>query len=240
MKIFEATLRGFDQGGDKRKGSAAIYLAPWHADIDTFLLSCVKTDNSQKTAVDETIACPDLFHALWIPDRFMRAVERDESWYLMCPHECAGLVDAWGAEFDRLYARYVAAGRYRRVVQARDLMDMIARCAITNGRPYVLFADACNRKSNQRNVGSLVMSNLCTEILQYSCSDDQCDDRNEISVCTLANVALGNLMADVLRGERVRARLRAEGFDRHALLASAERTRAFTRARCAATSRPSS
>jgi ribonucleotide reductase alpha subunit len=163
-------------GGGKRNGSFAIYLEPWHSDIMEFL-------EMKKNQGDEEKKARDLFYALWIPDIFMRRVDKDGDWTLMCPHLCPGLSDAYGEEFDALYEKYEREGRGNKVVKARDVWFSILTSQIETGTPYMLFKDACNRKSNQRNLGTIKSSNLCTEIVEYSNSE-------ETAVCNLSSISL--------------------------------------------------
>jgi ribonucleoside-diphosphate reductase alpha subunit len=164
-----------NQGG-RRKGSIAVYLEPWHADIQDFL-------DLRLNQGDEEARCRDLFTALWIPDLFMQKVEADEDWHLMCPNECPGLSDVYGEEFNELYRMYVAQGRFRKVVKARTIWDAILRSQIETGTPYMLYKDACNAKSNQKNLGTIKSSNLCTEIIEHTSPD-------EVAVCNLASISL--------------------------------------------------
>jgi ribonucleoside-diphosphate reductase subunit M1 len=182
LRVFNNTARYVDQGGNKRPGAFAIYLEPWHADVFDFL------DLRKNTGKEESRA-RDLFYALWIPDLFMRRVENDGDWSLMCPHECPGLADCWGEEFERLYESYESQGRARRVVKAQKLWAAILDAQIETGTPYMLYKDACNRKSNQQNLGTIKCSNLCTEIVEYSAPD-------EIAVCNLASIALPTFVRD--------------------------------------------
>ena len=163
-------------GGGKRNGSFAIYLEPWHADIQAFL-------QMKKNHGDEEQKGRDLFYALWISDLFMERMHNNGSWTLMCPDECPGLADVWGDEFVQLYERYEREGKGRETVQARDLWIQILDAQMETGTPYLLYKDACNRKSNQQNVGTIKSSNLCTEIIEYS-------DANESAVCNLASISL--------------------------------------------------
>tara|TARA_B110001450_G_scaffold254688_1_gene280559 strand:+ start:4462 stop:6759 length:2298 start_codon:yes stop_codon:yes gene_type:complete len=177
LRCFEATARYVDQGGGKRKGAFAAYLEPWHPDIFTFL------DMKKNHGIDE-LRARDLFYALWIPDLFMRRVQENGTWSLFCPYTCPDLVDMYGATFDAAYIEYentpnVAA----RTVNAQDLWFAILDAQIESGNPYLLYKDACNEKSNQKNLGTIRSSNLCTEIVQYS-SD------TEIAVCNLASISL--------------------------------------------------
>lgn len=176
LRVYNNTARYVDQGGNKRPGAFAIYLEPWHPDIFDFL------DLRKNTGKDEQRA-RDLFYALWIPDLFMQQVEANGDWYLMCPHECPGLHDTWGEEFEKLYHKYIEEGRYRRKVKAQQLWYAVIESQVETGTPYMLYKDACNRKSNQQNLGTIKCSNLCTEIVEYSSPD-------EVAVCNLASIAL--------------------------------------------------
>jgi ribonucleoside-diphosphate reductase alpha chain len=176
LRNFDMTARYIDQGGGKRKGSFAIYLEPWHADIFDFL-------ELRKNHGIEEMRARDLFYALWVPDLFMQRVEEDGMWSLFCPKEAPGLSDCWGERFDRLYTRYESEQRHRRQVKAKDLFVQIIEAQIETGTPYMLFKDAANRKSNQQNLGTIKSSNLCTEIMEYTAPD-------EVAVCNLASLAL--------------------------------------------------
>lgn len=176
LRVYNNTARYVDQGGNKRPGAFAIYLEPWHGDIFEFL------DLKKNTGKEEARA-RDMFYALWIPDLFMRRVESNGMWSLMCPHSSPGLFDTWGAKFDALYESYEAEGRYIRQVKAQDLWFAIIEAQVETGTPYMLYKDACNSKSNQQNVGTIRCSNLCTEIVEYSSKD-------EVAVCNLASIAL--------------------------------------------------
>ncbi|XP_064481787.1 ribonucleoside-diphosphate reductase large subunit-like [Ornithodoros turicata] len=176
LRVYNNTARYVDQGGNKRPGAFAIYLEPWHADIYDFL------DLKKNTGKEENRA-RDLFYALWIPDLFMERVEKNEMWSLMCPHECPGLHDTYGDEFVELYTRYEKEKRYHRQVQAQQLWYAVLESQIETGTPYMLYKDACNRKSNQKNLGTIKCSNLCTEVVEYSSPD-------EVAVCNLASIAL--------------------------------------------------
>jgi ribonucleoside-diphosphate reductase alpha chain len=176
LKVFNETARYVDQGGGKRKGSIAVYLEPWHADIFEFL-------DIRKNHGKEELRARDLFTALWIPDLFMKRVEKEELWSLMCPNECPGLSDVYGEEFEKLYIQYENEKRYRRQVPARQLWQAIIEAQIETGNPYMLYKDSCNRKSNQKNLGTIKSSNLCTEIIEYTSPD-------EVAVCNLASIAL--------------------------------------------------
>ncbi|KAK2196110.1 bifunctional ATP-cone domain/Ribonucleotide reductase large subunit [Babesia duncani] len=176
LRIFNATARYVDQGGGKRKGSFAIYLEPWHADIMDFL-------NLRKNHGAEEVRARDLFYALWIPDLFMKRVEANGDWTLMCPDECRGLHDVWGDEFEELYTKYEREGKGRKTISAQSLWFTILQSQIETGTPYMLYKDACNAKSNQKNLGTIKSSNLCCEIVQYT-------SPKEVAVCNLASVAL--------------------------------------------------
>jgi len=176
LRVFNDTARYVDQGGGKRKGSFAIYLEPWHADIFDFL-------ELKKNHGKEEMRARDLFYALWIPDLFMKRVEADGEWTLMCPNECPGLFTSHGEAFEALYEEYESAGKGRKTIRARDLWEKILESQIETGTPYMLYKDAANRKSNQKNLGTIRSSNLCTEIMEYTAPD-------EIAVCNLASIAL--------------------------------------------------
>lgn len=176
LRVFNDTARYVDQGGGKRKGSFAIYLEPWHADITHFL-------DLRKNTGKEEMRARDLFTALWIPDLFMRRVEENSTWSLFCPNEAPGLENCWGEQFEELYKRYESEGRARKTIKAQELWIKILEAQIETGTPYMVYKDACNRKSNQQNLGTIKSSNLCTEIIEYSSSD-------EIAVCNLASIAL--------------------------------------------------
>ena len=176
LRVFNNTARYVNQGGGKRKGSFAIYLEPWHADIMEFL-------ELRLNQGDEEMRCRDLFTAMWIPDLFMEKVEKDDDWYLMCPHECPGLPDVYGEKFNELYRTYVAQGRYKRVVKARTIWDAMLKSQIETGTPYMCYKDAANEKSNQKNIGVIKSSNLCTEVFEVSSAD-------ETAVCNLASICL--------------------------------------------------
>ena len=176
LRVFNDTARYVDQGGGKRKGSFAIYVEPWHADIFDFL-------NLKKNHGKEEMRARDLFYAMWIPDLFMRRVEEDSTWTLMCPNECPGLYDSHGDEFDKKYLDYEKNNKGRKTIQARELWEKILESQIETGTPYMLYKDAANRKSNQQNLGTIRSSNLCTEILEYTSPD-------EVAVCNLASIAL--------------------------------------------------
>ncbi len=182
LRVFNDTARYVDQGGGKRKGSFAIYLEPWHADVFDFL------DLKKNTGKEESRA-RDLFYALWIPDLFMKRVEEDSTWTLMCPNECPGLYDTYGADFEALYHKYESEGKGRKTIKARELWHKVLEAQIETGTPYMLYKDACNAKSNQKNLGVIRSSNLCTEILEYTAPD-------EVAVCNLASIALPRFIED--------------------------------------------
>jgi len=182
LRVFNDTARYVDQGGGKRKGSFAIYLEPWHADVYDFL-------ELKKNHGKEENRARDLFYAMWIPDLFMKRVETGDDWSLFCPNEAPGLADCWGAEFEALYAKYEEEGRYRKRVKAQDLWFHILESQIETGTPYMLYKDACNSKSNQQNLGTIKSSNLCTEIVEYTAAD-------EVAVCNLASIALPKFVTD--------------------------------------------
>lgn len=176
LRVFNNTARYVDQGGGKRNGSFAIYLEPWHADVEDFL----KLKNN--TGAEEERA-RDLFYALWIPDLFMKRVEADGDWTLFCPNEAPGLSDVWGDTFEELYTKYEKEGRGRKTVSAQKLWFKILDSQMETGTPYLLYKDAANRKSNQQNLGTIKSSNLCTEIMEFSSPE-------ETAVCNLASIAL--------------------------------------------------
>jgi ribonucleoside-diphosphate reductase alpha chain len=176
LRVFNDTARYVDQGGGKRKGSFAIYMEPWHADVFDFL-------DLKKNHGKEESRARDLFFALWIPDLFMQRVKDNAEWTLMCPHECPGLSDTHSAEFEKLYLSYEAAGKGRKTIKAQDLWFKILESQIETGTPYMLYKDAANAKSNQQNLGTIKSSNLCTEIIEYTAPD-------EVAVCNLASLAL--------------------------------------------------
>lgn len=183
LRVFNALMVYVDQGGGRRKGSCALYLEPWHAEVFDFL-------DLKKNHGKEEVRARDLFYALWIPDLFMRQVEADGDWALFCPHECPGLQDLWGEKFDELYESYKASGKARQIIKARDLWYKILESQIETGTPYLLYKDACNRKSNQNNRGKAIRSsNLCAEIVEYT-------DENEIAVCNLASISLPKYVKD--------------------------------------------
>ena len=175
LRVFNSTARYVNQSG-KRNGSFAIYLEPWHADVEDFL-------ELKKNHGDEELKARDLFYALWVPDLFMERVKNNDNWRLFCPHECPGLSDSYGGKFKELYEQYEREGKSRKTVNARDLWFKILDAQMETGTPYLLYKDACNEKSNQKNIGTIKSSNLCTEIVQYS-------DDKETAVCNLASIAL--------------------------------------------------
>lgn len=176
LRVFNDTARYVDQGGGKRKGSFAMYVEPWHADIFDFL-------DLKKNHGKEEMRARDLFYAMWIPDLFMKRVEENERWTLMCPHECPDLYNLHGEEFETLYLRYENEKKGRKTIRARELWEKILESQIETGTPYMLYKDAANRKSNQQNLGTIRSSNLCTEILEYTSPE-------EVAVCNLASIAL--------------------------------------------------
>ncbi|WP_242134295.1 ribonucleoside-diphosphate reductase subunit alpha [Aestuariivivens marinum] len=176
LRVFNDTARYVDQGGGKRKGSFAVYIEPWHADIFDFL-------ELKKNHGKEEMRARDLFYAMWIPDLFMKRVQEDGNWTLMCPNECPGLPETHSEEFEALYTKYEAEGLGRKTVKARELWEKILESQIETGTPYMLYKDSANRKSNQKNLGTIRSSNLCTEILEYTSPD-------EVAVCNLASIAL--------------------------------------------------
>lgn len=182
LKVFNDTARYVDQGGGKRKGAFAIYIEPWHADIIDFL-------DLKKNHGKEENRARDLFYALWINDLFMKRVEQNGDWTLMCPHECPGLDTSWGDDFEKLYQKYEREGRGRKTIKAQELWFAILESQTETGTPYMLFKDAANRKSNQQNLGTIKSSNLCTEIMEYT-------DADEIAVCNLASLALPRYVSE--------------------------------------------
>ncbi len=176
LRVFNDTARYVDQGGGKRKGSFAIYIETWHADIFDFL-------DLKKNHGKEEMRARDLFFAMWTSDLFMKRVQEDSTWTLMCPNECPGLYDIYGEEFEALYTSYEEQGRGRKTIKARELWEKILESQIETGTPYMLYKDAANRKSNQKNLGTIRSSNLCTEIMEYTSKD-------EIAVCNLASISL--------------------------------------------------
>merc|ERR1719497_287955 len=192
LRNFNETARYVDQGGGKRKGSFAMYLEPWHADVYDFL-------ELKKNHGKEEQRARDLFYALWIPDLFMRRVKNNEDWTLFCPNEAfdeetgKGLMDVWGDEFESMYARLESEGKGRKKVKAQQLWFRVLEAQMETGTPYMLYKDHANRKSNQQNLGTIHCSNLCTEIIEYTSPD-------EVAVCNLASIALSSF-ANVDGGE---------------------------------------
>ncbi len=182
LRVFNDTARYVDQGGGKRKGSFAIYIEPWHADIFDFL-------DLKKNHGKEEMRARDLFYALWIPDLFMKRVKENGDWTLMCPNECPGLSDTHSEEFEALYTKYEKEGKGRKTIKAQDLWFKILESQIETGTPYMLYKDAANAKSNQQNLGTIKSSNLCTEIIEYTAPD-------EVAVCNLASLALPKYVTD--------------------------------------------
>ena len=180
LRVFNDTARYVDQGGGKRKGAFAVYLEPWHADIKDFL-------DLKKNHGKEEQRARDLFYAMWISDLFMERVEVDGDWSLFCPNEAKGLADVYGEEFKTLYTKYENDGLARKTIKARDLWSSIMESQIETGTPYMLYKDACNEKSNQKNLGTIRSSNLCTEILEYTSPD-------EVAVCNLASISLAKFV----------------------------------------------
>ena len=176
LRVFNNTARYIDQGGGRRNGSFAMYLEPWHADIFPFL-------EMRKNHGDEEMKARDLFYALWIPDLFMKRVETNAKWTLMCPHECPGLSDVYGDEFEELYIKYENENKGRKTIDARKLWFHILDSQMETGTPYLLYKDAVNYKSNQKNLGTIKSSNLCTEITEFS-------NHEETAVCNLASIGL--------------------------------------------------
>ncbi len=182
LKVYNDTARYVDQGGGKRKGAFAIYLEPWHADIFEFL-------DLKKNHGKEELRARDLFYAMWIPDLFMERVKADGEWSLFCPNEAPDLYDCYGGEFEALYHKYEQEGRARKVVKAQELWFAILESQIETGTPYILYKDAANRKSNQKNLGTIRSSNLCTEIMEYTSKD-------EVAVCNLASISLAKFVKE--------------------------------------------
>ncbi|MGL5355087.1 MAG: ribonucleoside-diphosphate reductase subunit alpha [Cetobacterium sp.] len=182
LRVFNSTARYVDQGGGKRKGSIAVYLEPWHADIMEFL------DLKRNTGAEEQRA-RDLFFGMWIPDLFMKRVENNQDWTLMCPNECEDLSNVYGDEFEKRYEQYEQDGKIRRKVKARELYEKIITSQVETGTPYMLYKDNVNRKNNQKNLGTIKSSNLCTEIVEYSSS-------RETAVCNLASICLPMFVKD--------------------------------------------
>jgi ribonucleoside-diphosphate reductase alpha subunit len=182
LRNFDMTARYVDQGGGKRKGSFAIYLEPWHADVFDFL-------DLKKNHGKEEMRARDLFFAVWIPDLFMKRVENNEMWSLFCPNEAPGLAEVWGEDFERLYEKYEKEEKFRKQIKAQDLWFEILESQIETGTPYILYKDAANRKSNQKNLGTIKSSNLCTEIVEFTSPD-------EVAVCNLASIALPKFITE--------------------------------------------
>jgi len=182
LRNFDMTARYVDQGGGKRKGSFAIYLEPWHADIFEFL-------QLKKNHGKEELRARDLFYAMWVPDLFMKRVEANENWSLFSPDETKDLHETYGDDFEKLYTKYEKEGKARKSVKAQDLWFEILESQIETGNPYILYKDAANKKSNQKNLGTIKSSNLCTEIIEYTSPD-------EVAVCNLASIALNKFVKD--------------------------------------------
>ena len=181
LKVFNDTARYVDQGGGKRKGSFAIWLEPWHPDVETWL-------DLKKNHGDENARARDLFYGLWIPDLFMKRVKENKTWSMFCPNKCPGLQDTWGKEFEALYHKYEHEGKAHATINAQELWLKICDSQIETGTPYLMYKDACNRKSNQSNLGTIRSSNLCCEVVEYTSPD-------EVAVCTLASLALPKCLA---------------------------------------------
>jgi ribonucleoside-diphosphate reductase alpha subunit len=182
LKVYNDTARYVDQGGGKRKGAFAMYLEPWHADIFDFL-------ELKKNHGKEEMRARDLFYAMWVPDLFMKRVKEDGYWSLFCPSEAPGLHECYGAKFETLYETYEKEGRARKSIKAQELWFAILESQIETGTPYILYKDACNEKSNQKNLGTIKSSNLCTEIIEYTSPD-------EVAVCNLASISLPMFVND--------------------------------------------
>jgi ribonucleoside-diphosphate reductase alpha chain len=182
LRVYNDTARYVDQGGGKRKGAFAVYIEPWHADIFDFL-------DLKKNHGKEELRARDLFYALWISDLFMKRVKEDSTWSLFCPNEAPGLYDSYGEKFEKLYEKYEKEGKARKTVKAQDLWFAVLESQIETGTPYILYKDACNEKSNQKNLGTIRSSNLCTEILEYTSPD-------EVAVCNLASISLPKFVED--------------------------------------------
>lgn len=185
IKVFNDTARYVDQGGGRRKGAFALYIEPWHADIYDFL-------NLKKNTGKEEQRARDLFYALWTNDLFMQRVKSDKEWTLFCPNECPGLTECYGEKFKELYESYESAGKGRRTVKAQHLWASIIESQTETGTPYMLYKDACNEKSNQKNLGTIKSSNLCTEIVEYTSAD-------EVAVCNLASISLSKFVDEKTR-----------------------------------------
>tara|TARA_R110002073_G_scaffold279026_1_gene442915 strand:- start:163549 stop:166008 length:2460 start_codon:yes stop_codon:yes gene_type:complete len=188
LKVYNDTARYVDQGGGKRKGSFAMYLEPWHADVFDFL-------DLRKNHGKEEMRARDLFYAMWIPDLFMKRVQEDAEWTLMCPNECPHLFDTYGDEFEKLYESYEKVGKGRKTIKARHLWEKILEAQIETGTPYMLYKDAVNRKTNQKNLGVIRSSNLCTEIMEYTAHD-------EVAVCNLASIAMPMFISEDADGKK--------------------------------------
>lgn len=184
LRVFNNTARYVDQGGGKRKGSIAIYLEPWHADVFAFL-------DLRKNHGNESDRARDLFYAMWVPDLFMQRVKDNGTWSLMCPNECPGLADCWGEAFETLYESYERKNMVRQTIPAQQLWFAILDSQVETGTPYMLFKDHCNRKSNQQNLGTIKCSNLCTEIVEYTSPD-------EAAVCNLASISLSMMINNAI------------------------------------------
>jgi len=184
LRVFNSTARYVDQGGGKRPGAFAMYLEPWHPDVFDFL------DLRKNTGTEEN-RCRDLFLALWIPDLFMKRVEDNGEWSMFCPCDCPGLSDCWGEEFEALYTKYEREGKARKTIKAQELWFAVVEAQTETGTPYILYKDACNRKSNQQNLGTIKCSNLCTEIIEYTSPE-------EVAVCNLASIGLPMFCEDGL------------------------------------------
>jgi len=188
LRVYNDTARYVDQGGGKRKGSFAVYLEPWHADVFQFL-------DLKKNHGKEEMRARDLFFAMWIPDLFMKRVEENGEWTLMCPNECPHLFDTYGDEFEKLYEGYEKVGKGRKTIKARELWEKILEAQIETGNPYMLYKDAVNRKSNHKNLGTIRSSNLCTEIMEYTAPD-------EVAVCNLASIAIPMFVSEDANGTK--------------------------------------
>lgn len=188
LRVYNDTARYVDQGGGKRKGSFAVYIEPWHADIFDFL-------DLKKNHGKEEMRARDLFYAMWMPDLFMKRVQEDGNWTLMCPNECPHLYDTYGDEFEKLYVGYEKVGKGRKTIKARELWEKILESQIETGTPYMLYKDHVNRKSNHKNLGTIRSSNLCTEIMEYTAKD-------EVAVCNLASIALPMFVSTNDKGEK--------------------------------------
>lgn len=199
LRVFNNTARYVDQGGGKRKGSIAIYLEPWHADIFAFL-------DLRKNHGNEADRARDLFYALWVPDLFMERVKENGTWTLFCPNEAPGLADVHGQAFKDLYEQYERDGKGRKTIQAQQLWFAVLDSQVETGTPYMLYKDAANAKSNQQNLGTIRCSNLCTEIMEYTAPD-------EIAVCNLASISLSKLVRPLSNTEGIPGAHRIFDFD---------------------------